>query len=202
MDGEGDPVVIKSDNFAFRMVPIESRYRVALGNFPECLRGCIPPSSFLAHSSYSGCDLLENAWPGLEDGGNSHRYPYNRIAFELNELIVRWTTSKRFRPSIRKERERDRIDNSEIASESGIRSRGCARCQGLESNGRTPVCAFLLRVIYAPMPIELCSPFPYPPGENGVGLDRRLNSIEHPVLLASNKEAAFLLPNSIFPFRA
>lgn len=101
-----------------------------------------------------------------------------------------------------RERERERIDNSEIASESGIRSRGCARCQGLESNGRTPVCAFLLRVIYAPMPIELCSPFPYPPEENGVGLDRRLNSIEHPVLLASNKEAAFLLPNSIFPFRA
>lgn len=67
---------------------------------------------------------------------------------------------------------------------------------------RTHTCLRLLRVIYAPMPIELCSPFPYPPEENGVGLDRRLNSIEHPVLLASNKEAAFLLPNSIFPFRA
>lgn len=123
MDGEGDPVVIKSDNFAFRMVPIESRYRVALGNFPECLRGCIPPFSFLAHSSYSGCDLLENAWPGLEDGGNSHRYPYNRIAFELNELIVRWTTSKRFRPSIRKEREREIesiIPKSRPNPESGV----------------------------------------------------------------------------------
>lgn len=154
---------------------------------------------------------------GVEDGEElaSISFPHNRIAFGLNELIVRglrWTTRlvEAFRPPIRigepreRQRERERVDNSEIASESGIRE---ARALPRPRIERTHTCLRL------PSPRDLCidanritfPPLLLPPPlsmrreGSWKRLNRRLNSIEHPVLLEGGSR---LLPNSIFPFRA